>query len=33
MRFLGPPNVPKMKAKGNVEGLIKALGSRKGPGC
>lgn len=28
-RFFGPPNVEKLKAKGNVKGLIKALGYEK----
>jgi HEAT repeat protein len=29
MAPFGPPNVEKLKAKGNVEGLIKALGYEK----
>lgn len=29
MRLFGPPNIQKLKAKGNMKGLIKALGYRK----
>ena len=29
MPLFGPPNVKKLKAKGNVKGLIKALGYDK----
>jgi hypothetical protein len=32
MPLFGPPNVEKLKARGNVSGLIEALGYRKKPG-